>query len=97
MLELAKAKWVCRVDADYLDEDELFRDWIAQADKEIESDIDRKIIATEQDRINETDIVDCEKLDIAREIFVLYKYSRSLDGKPAAYWSTLKSLRNIGV
>lgn len=95
MITLEKAKLQCRVDHD--DEDELFQDWISQAEEELEKDLDRKIIASESDRTDETDIIDCKKLDNARLLFIQYKYSRSLDGKPQAYWDTLRSLRNIGV
>lgn len=97
MIDLTRAKWVCRVDADYNDEDQLFEEWLKQADEEIQSDLDRKIIASEAERNDESDIVDCRKIDNAREAFILYKYSRSLDGKPQAYWSALRSIRNIGV
>lgn len=97
MIDLARVKWVCRVDADYNDEDDLFEEWLKQAEEEIQTDLDRKIIFSESERVDETDIVDCKKLDNAREAFILYKYSRSLDGKPQAYWSALRSLRIIGV
>ncbi|WP_315075531.1 head-tail connector protein [Acinetobacter guillouiae] len=95
MITLEKAKLQCRVDHD--DEDELFQEWISEAEEEIEKDLDRKIIVLESDRQDETDVVDCKKLDNARILYIQYKYSRSLDEKPRAYWDTLRSLRNIGV
>ncbi|AWL19453.1 hypothetical protein DIW83_10660 [Acinetobacter nosocomialis] len=95
MITLDRAKLQCRVD--HNDEDELFIEWINQADEEIATDIDRKIISDESERTSETDIVDCKKLDNARLIFIVYKYSRSLEGKPQAYWDTLQSIRNMGV
>lgn len=95
MITLEQAKLQCRVDHD--DEDALFLDWLAQAEEEIATDIDRKIIANESDRSSETDIVDCKKLDNARLIFIEYKYSRSMNGKPQAYWDTLQPIREMGV
>lgn len=44
MITLERAKLQCRVD--HNDEDELFIEWISQADEEIATDIDRKIIST---------------------------------------------------
>lgn len=95
MITLERAKLQCRVDHD--DENELFLDWIIQADEEITIDIDRKIILDESERTSETDIVDCKKIDNARLIFIEYKYSRSLEGKPQAYWDTLQPIRDMGV
>lgn len=95
MIDLLKAKLHCRIDHDA--EDDLILDWIIEADQEIEHDLDRKIIQTEDDRSDELDILDSKKIDNARLLFVQYKYSRSLDGKPQAYWDTLRSIRNIGV
>lgn len=95
MITLEKAKLQCRVDHD--DEDELFQDWISQAEEELEKDLDRKIIASESDRTDESDIVDCKKLDNARLIFIEYKYSRSTAAKPQAYYDNIRTLRNIGV
>jgi len=73
MIDLQKAKKHCRVDDDT--EDDLIEDWIAEANVVIQNDLDRKIIADEADRINETDLVDNEALDSARLIFVQYRYS----------------------
>ncbi|EMP2007352.1 phage gp6-like head-tail connector protein [Acinetobacter baumannii] len=95
MITLERAKLQCRVDHD--DEDVLFLEWMAQADEEIAIDIDRKIISNESERTSDTDIVDCKKLDNARLIFIEYKYSRSLEGKPQAYWDILQPIREMGV
>lgn len=95
MIDLPKAKKHCRVDDDA--EDDLINGWIAEAEVVIQNDLDRKIIADEEDRINETDLVDNEALDSARLIFVQYRYSRSLDDKPQAYWSLLQKFREMGV
>ncbi|PWB13357.1 hypothetical protein DCO44_14440 [Acinetobacter sp. AM] len=95
MINLQKAKKHCRVDDDT--EDDLIEGWIVEANVVIQNDLDRKIIADEADRINETDLVDNEALDSARLIFVQYRYSRSLEGKPQAYWSLLQKFREMGV
>lgn len=95
MIDLQTAKVHCRVDDDV--EDNLINKWIAEAEVVIQNDLDRKIIATETDRVNETDLVDNEALDSARLIFVQYRYSRSADGKPKAYWDLLQKFREMGV
>jgi hypothetical protein len=95
MIDLLKAKLHCRIDDDA--EDELLTQWIDEAEVVIQNDLDRKIIATETDRVNESDLVDNTVLDSARLIFVQYRYSRSADGKPKAYWDLLQKFREMGV
>lgn len=95
MIDLDRAKLHCRVDHD--DEDEIFRDLIAEADSVIENDLDRKIITNEADRRNDCDLVDNKWLDSARLIYIQYRYSRSLEGKPQAYLSLIQKFRIMGV
>ena len=95
MIDLDRAKLHCRVDHD--DEDEIFRDLIAEADEVIENDLDRKIIINEADRSNDCDLLDNKWLDSARLIYIQYRYSRSLEDKPKAYLSLLQKFRNMGV
>lgn len=95
MIDLPKAKLHCRIDDDA--EDSLLTQWIDEAEVVIQNDLDRKIIATETDRANESDLVDNAALDSARLIFVQYRYSRSGEGKPKAYWDLLQKFREMGV
>ena len=95
MIDLAQAKLHCRVDHD--EEDQLFLNWITEANEVIENDLDRKVIATEAERVNLTDIVDNKLLDSARLLFVQYRYSRSMDAKPQAYLDLLQKFRDMGV
>lgn len=95
MIDLPKVKLHCRIDDDV--EEDLLTQWIDEAEVVIQNDLDRKIIATETDRVNESDLVDNAALDSARLIFVQYRYSRSADGKPKAYWDLLQKFREMGV
>lgn len=95
MIDLTKAKLNCRCDGN--EEDDLFLLWIAEADEVIQKDLDRQIIQDEADRLDESDILDNHWLDSARLIYVDYRYSRSPEGKPKAYWDLIKKFRIIGV
>ena len=95
MIDLDRTKLHCRIDEDV--EDSLILEWIAEAEEVIQNDLDRKVIVAEADRINETDILDNDWLDSARLIYVQYRYSRSTDGKPQAYWDLLQKFRIMGV
>lgn len=95
MITLDQVKLHCRIDQD--EEDSLINDWIADAEQVIQNDLDRRIIADESDRENETDLLDNDWLNSARLIYVQYRYSRSLDGKPQAYWDLLQKFRIMGV
>ena len=95
MIDLDQAKLHCRIDEDA--EDSLILKWIAEAEEVIQNDLDRKVIVDEADRENETDILDNNWLDSARLIYVQYRYSRSTDGKPQAYWDLLQKFRIMGV
>lgn len=95
MITLDQAKLHCRIDED--DEDSLIIKWIADAEEVIQNDLDRKVIVSEADRVNETDILDNDWLDSARLIYVQYRYSRSTEGKPRAYWDLLQKFRIMGV
>ncbi|WP_288384102.1 head-tail connector protein [uncultured Acinetobacter sp.] len=95
MITLDQVKLHCRIDQD--EEDPLINDWIADAEQVIQNDLDRRIIADESDREDETDLLDNDWLNSARLIYVQYRYSRSLDGKPQAYWDLLQKFRIMGV
>lgn len=95
MITLDQVKLHCRIDQD--EEDSLIYDWIADAEQVIQNDLDRRIIADESDREDETDLLDNDWLNSARLIYVQYRYSRSLDGKPQAYWDLLQKFRIMGV
>ncbi|WP_312056835.1 head-tail connector protein [Acinetobacter courvalinii] len=95
MITLDQAKLHCRIDED--DEDSLIMKWIADAEEVIQNDLDRKVIVDEADRESETDILDNDWLDSARLIYVQYRYGRSLEGKPQAYWDLLQKFRIMGV
>lgn len=95
MITLDQVKLHCRIDQD--EEDSLINDWITDAEQVIQNDLDRRIIADESDREDETDLLDNDWLNSARLIYVQYRYSRSLDGKPQAYWDLLQKFRIMGV
>lgn len=95
MIDIDQAKLHCRIDEDH--ENSLILKWIDDAEEVIQNDLDRKVIVDEADRINETDILDNDWLDSARLIYVQYRYSRSTDGKPQAYWDLLQKFRIMGV
>ena len=95
MIDLDRAKLHCRVDHD--DEDGIFQELILEADQVIENDLDRKIIASEADRRNDSDLIDNNWLDSARLIYIQYRYSRSLEDKPQAYLSLIQKFRIMGV
>lgn len=95
MIDIDRARLHCRVDHE--DEDEIFLDLITEADEVIQNDLDRKIIANEADRRNDCDLLDNKWLDSARLIYIQYRYSRSLEGKPQAYLSLLQKFRIMGV
>ena len=95
MIDLDQAKLHCRIDEDA--EDSLILKWISEAEEVIQNDLDRKVIVDEADRTNETDILDNDWLDSARLIYVQYRYSRSIEGKPQAYWDLLQKFRIMGV
>lgn len=95
MITLDLVKLQCRIDQD--EEDSLINDWIADAEQVIQNDLDRRIIADESDREDETDLLDNDWLNSARLIYVQYRYRRSLDGKPQAYWDLLQKFRIMGV
>ncbi len=73
MIDLAKAKLHCRVDHD--DEDTLIQAYIDAANEQIQAHLDRKVIATETERVNENDLVDNKALDAARLLFVAHLYA----------------------
>ena len=73
MIDLAKAKLHCRVDHD--DEDTLIEAYIDAANEQIQAHLDRKVIATEAERVNENDLVDNKALDAARLLFVAHLYA----------------------
>ncbi len=73
MIDLAKAKLHCRVDHD--DEDTLIEAYIDAANEQIQAHLDRKVIATEVERVNENDLVDNKALDAARLLFVAHLYA----------------------
>ncbi|EMO7885595.1 phage head-tail connector protein, partial [Acinetobacter baumannii] len=56
MITLDQAKLHCRIDED--EEDSLILKWIADAEEVIQNDLDRKVIVSESDRVDETDILD---------------------------------------
>ena len=95
MITLDQAKLHCRIDQD--EEDQLILKWIDDANQVIQNDLDRKVIASEADRTDESDIVDNDWLDSARLIYVQYRYSRSLGAKPKAYLDLLQKFRSMGV
>lgn len=95
MIDIDKAKLHCRVDHD--DEDPLIELWLEEANEVIQNDLDRKVIQSESERTCETDLIDNQWLDSARLIYVQYRYSRSDQGKPQAYWDLLQKFRIMGV
>lgn len=95
MINTTTAKLHCRIDHD--DEDQLIELWIKDAELVIQQDLDRKIIQCEEKRTCETDLVDNSWLDSARLIYIQYRYSRSDEGKPQAYWDLIQKFRIMGV
>ena len=101
MIDLAKAKLHCRVDHD--DEDTLIQAYIDAANEQIQAHLDRKVIATEVERVNENDLVDNKALDAARLLFVAHLYANrggTTQGTievALGYWSLIQPYRNMGV
>lgn len=95
MIDLATIKLHCRIDDE--EENQLLEMWLEEANEVIQNDLDRKVIQNEDERINETDIVDNNWLDSARLIYVQYRYSRSSEGKPQAYWDLIQKFRVMGI
>ena len=101
MIDLAKAKLHCHVDHD--DEDTLIQTYIDAANEQIQINLDRKVIATEAERVNENDLVDNSLLDAARLLYVghLYKNreatSQGITELPLGYWNCIQPYRNMGV
>jgi len=101
MIDLAKAKLHCRVDHD--DEDTLIQAYIDAANEQIQAHLDRKVIATEAERVNENDLVDNKALDAARLLFVAHLYAnreattQTIIELPLGYWSLIQPYRKMGV
>ena len=101
MIDLAKAKLHCHVDHD--DEDTLIEAYIDAANEQIQAHLDRKVIATEAERLNENDLVDNKALDAARLLFVAHLYAnreattQATIELPLGYWSLIQPYRDMGV
>lgn len=101
MIDLSKAKLHCRIDHD--EEDTLIQGYIDAADVVIQINLDRKVVATEADRIDENDLVDNKALDAARLLFVGHLYmnreatTQAVVELPLGYWALIQPYRNMGV
>ena len=101
MIDLPKAKLHCRIDHD--EEDDLIQEYIDVAEAQIQANLDRKVIATEVDRVGENDLVDNKALDAARLLFVGHLYAnreattQATIELPLGYWSLIQPYRNMGV
>ena len=101
MIDLPKAKLHCRIDHD--EEDDLIQGYIDAADVQIQANLDRKVIATEAERVDENDLVDNKALDAARLLFVAHLYAnreaatQATIELPLGYWSLIQPYRNMGV
>jgi len=102
MIDLAKAKLHCRVDHD--DEDTLIQAYIDAANEQVQVNLDRRVIATEAERENETDLIDNKTLDTARLLFVGHLYAnreattqQAVNELPLGYWALIQPYRNMGV
>ena len=101
MIDLPKAKLHCRIDHD--EEDDLIQGYIDAAEAQIQANLDRKVIATEDDRVDENDLVDNKALDAARLLFVAHLYAnreaatQATIELPLGYWSLIQPYRNMGV
>lgn len=95
MINLAEIKLHCRIDHD--DEDQLLELWLDEANEVIQNDLDRKVVQSVSEKVNETDLIDNNWLDSARLIYVQYRHSRSDQGKPQAYWDLIQKFRIMGV
>ena len=101
MINLPKAKLHCRIDHD--EEDDLIQAYIDAANEQIQAHLDRKVIATEADRVGENDLVDNKALDAARLLFVGHLYAnreattQATIELPLGYWSLIQPYRIMGV
>lgn len=101
MIDLPKAKLHCRIDHD--EEDTLVQGYIDAADVQIQANLDRKVIATEAERVDENDLVDNKALDAARLLFIGHLYAnreattQATIELPLGYWALIQPYRNMGV
>lgn len=101
MISLEQAKQHLRVD--FNDDDELIMLYIGAATEQIERHIQRKLIATEDERSGGDDLLINDALKAAALLFVgnLYENREATTDKPSelplGYWSLIQPYRVMGV